>query len=112
MDERCATLAAEIFNWPSKAQLKCIFENDGYMVREGKYSISLGEVDQFVFRTLENDLNSGTISADHTSMKELVAFAGRVSRTLAKAKVKHRFEVYSVEGKLVAYVHHDWPKDW
>ncbi|WP_147273302.1 hypothetical protein [Paracoccus lutimaris] len=42
----------------------------------------------------------------------LVAFSRRVSKNLANAGLRHRLEIYSGTGELVADLHHDWPKDW
>lgn len=111
MIEQYATLASEISKWPSKAELVNMFGSDGYAVIEGKYSVRLDDFDHFVFRELGGDLGPGCITADHASTEELVSTCERVSQTLAKAGVKHRFEVYSEKEELAAYIHHNWPKD-
>jgi hypothetical protein len=111
IDTRNAILAADIFNWPSKTQLKHILEADGYEVTEWMCSQSLGEMGYFVFRAMEDDSNSGVISAEHATINEFVAFTPRVSRTLTKANIEHRFDLYSDKGELIAYLHHDWPQN-
>lgn len=107
-----ATLAAQIFNWPTKAELVSIFRSDRYAVKEGKYSIVLEDFGHFAFRELGQDLGEGCISAYHESVEELTIFSKRVSATLARVGIKHRFEVYSNMSELAAYFHHEWPKDW
>jgi hypothetical protein len=109
--DKYAFISAQIDKWPSKNKLANIFKSDGFEVTEGKYSIRLEDFEHFVFRDLGGDLSSGCITADHESAKELVDFSGRVSQTLGKAGVRHRFEVYSENEELVAYMHYDWPKD-
>lgn len=37
--------------------------------------------------------------------------ASLVSNCLAKAKLKHRFEVYDENDELVGYYHYEWPND-
>ena len=101
-----------IDNWPSQSALAEIFRSDGYLVDEGKYSIRLGDFGHFVFRELGGDLGPGKITAESDSTEDLIAFSRRVSGTLAKAGIRHRFEIYSGADELVAYMHWDWPKDW
>ena len=112
MHDDCPGFAGELANWPSKAALAQIFRSDGYQICEGRYSIRLEDFEHFEFRELGGDLGPGAVSAESTSTQALTTFAGRVSRTLAKAGIRHRFEIYSATDALVAYLHHDWPKDW
>lgn len=88
-----------------------MFKNDGYQVREGRFSVRLVDFPEFVFRELGGDLGPGCVTADDESTEALVAFSERVSKTLAKAGVKHRFEIYTATDTLTAYSHHDWPED-
>ncbi len=111
MNEEHATLAAELDSWPAKKSLMDLLTSDGFDVAEGKFSIRLNDFEHFVFRELDGGIRSGSITADHVSTRELVDFSHRVSHTLAKGNIRHRFEVYSGEGELAAYIHHDWPKD-
>ena len=112
MNDEYAFIAAEISNWPTKSQLVNIFQSDGYAVIDGNYSVGLADFDHFAFRGLGGDLDVACITGDHESTEELVAFARRVSQTLANSGLRHRFEVYSEKDELAAYLHHDWPKDW
>ena len=112
MSDDYALLAAEISNWPSKADLVKMFEAEGYAVYEGRYSVRLKDFDHFAFQELGGDLGPGCITADHPSVEAFVAICERVSQTLGKNGIRHRFEVYSGEEDLAAYLHHDWPKDW
>ncbi len=111
MSNGYALLAAEISRWPSMNELASIFRSDGYTVIEGKFSLRLADFNHFVFRELGGDLSLGSVSADHRSTEELVAFSHPVSRTLANSGIRHRFEVYSEKEELAAYMHHNWPKD-
>ena len=61
---------------------------------------------------LGGDLGPGRVTAESDSTEKLIAFSRRVSKTLADAGVRHRFEIYSGADELAAYLHHDWPKDW
>jgi len=106
-----AILYAGISNWPTKAELIRIFRSDGYAVKEGKYSVRLKDFDHFAFQELGQDISPGIITADHESVEELISFSERVSATLAKAGIRHRFEVYSETEELAAYIHHGWPED-
>ncbi|WP_176440188.1 hypothetical protein [Boseongicola aestuarii] len=57
-------------------------------------------------------MGPGVVTAESDSAEELIVFLRRVSQTLADADVRHRFEVYSGTDKLIAYIHHEWPKAW
>ena len=111
MSERNAIMAAEIDNWPTKSALAEMFRSEGYAVTQGRFSVRLTDFDNFVFRELGGDLQSGSISADSESTDRLIAFASRVSETLKIHSVRHRFEVYSEIGEMAAYLHHDWPRE-
>ena len=104
MHDDCPGFAGELDDWPSKAALA--------QICEGRYSIRLEDFEHFEFRELGGDLGPGAVTAESTSAQALTAFVGRVSRTLAKAGIRHRFEIYSASDALIAYLHHDWPKDW
>jgi hypothetical protein len=112
MNDEYPGFAGELENWPSNSTLAEIFRSEGYLVTEGKYSVSLDDFSHFVFRELGSELGSGTITAESDSTEDLIAFSHRVSRTLANAGIKHRFEIYSEADDLIAYIDHDWPKDW
>lgn len=103
--------AGELASWPSKSALALMFRAAGYLVDEGRYSVSLNDFEHFVFRELGGDLGPGRISAGSESAEELIAFSRRVSQTLGDAGIKHRFEIYSGTDELIAYMHHDWPAD-
>lgn len=111
MDDEDAILSAEISGWPSKSDLANMLRADGYSVVEGKYSIRLEDFSHFVFQELGEPAGAGCISADDASVEALIACSSRVSKTLAKAGIRHRFEVYDGDEVLAAYFHHAWPKD-
>ncbi|SMX22499.1 hypothetical protein BOA8489_00596 [Boseongicola aestuarii] len=104
--------AGELDRWPSKSALAEMFKSDGYQVQEGRFAIRLKDFDSFAFRELEGDMGPGVVTAESDSAEELIVFLRRVSQTLADADVRHRFEVYSGTDKLIAYIHHEWPKAW
>lgn len=109
----CAFLGADIAEWPSKKALVEMFRADGYRVSEGQYLVSLDDFDRFVFKELVGPPRPGRIDADNLSEEALIAFSQRVSRTLTKAGVRHRFEIYPAaeNADMVAYFHYDWPKE-
>ena len=111
MHDDAPGFAGELDPWPSKPALAAIFRADGYQLHEGRYSIRLEDFQHFEFRELGGNLGPGTITAENPSAEALTAFARRVSATLAHAGIKHRFEIYSPDDDLIAYLHHDWPQD-
>ena len=110
MTGRGAYLAAELDGWPDASRLADILRDGGLAVRVGRYSVRLDGFDAFAFRELGGDLSGGSVDACHDSLPALLAVSRRVSDALAKAKVRHRFEIYSDAGECAARLHFDWPR--
>ncbi len=80
----------------------------GLTVDVGRYSIRIRDCAHFAFQEYGGP-HGPTIEADAPSVEALLHDARLVSGALARAGVRHRFEVYDMEAVLRAYVHHDWP---
>jgi hypothetical protein len=39
----------------------------------------------------------------------MIREGGLVSNALARAGIKHRFEIYDENDRLAGYLHHEWP---
>ena len=50
------------------------------------------------------------LDADADNAESMLADAKLVSNALVNADIKHCFEVYDFNDKLVAYFHHEWPQ--
>jgi len=112
MNEEYSVLSGEIENWPSKDEMCEILKAVNFSLNVGTYAIRIKDFEHFVFREFGGDLGSPCITADSESTEELVKQSCIVSKALAKADLRHRFEVYDGEDELAAYHHHKWPKDW
>ena len=108
--ETWAYVAAELAYWPPKSELARLFRRAGLKICEGRFSIRLEEFDRFSFEALGGD-SAPSVDADSRSAAALIAFSQRVSRILAEADLRHRFEIYRGDHKpdLIAYMHHGWP---
>ncbi|MGR3648094.1 MAG: NYN domain-containing protein [Shimia sp.] len=106
-----AIAAAELDPWPSKAALKAVLEAGGHPVVEGPHSLRVSDAPRFAFQDLEGPA-APSIEAHGDETKALVVTCRDISNTLSAANIRHRFEVYSYNDALAAYLHHDWPKDW
>lgn len=103
-----AILAADLSHWPSKAETAALLQAAGLAAEVGRYSIRVRDCAHFVFQEYDGP-GRPTIDAGASSVDALLHDARRVSGALARAGVRHRFEVYDGAGVLRAYVHHDWP---
>ncbi|GGE59878.1 hypothetical protein GCM10007421_38200 [Halopseudomonas oceani] len=112
MSEEYAGLSGEIENWPSKDEMCQILEAANLSLNVGEYAIRIQGFDHFVFREFGGDLGAPCITADEESAEELIRQSSIVSKALTVAGLRHRFEVYDGNDELVAYHHHNWPKDW
>jgi hypothetical protein len=83
----------------------------GLTVEVGRYSIRVGDCSHFVFKEYGGDLGEPTIEADGESVEALLREAKLVSDALARANVKHRFEIYDGQHVFSGYLHYDWPRE-
>lgn len=106
-----AYIAGEIADWPSKERMAFLLRAAGLTVSVGPYAVRVHDCDHFSFEQYGGDLGPPRIAADASSLEDLMRDAKRVSEALARAGLRHRFEVYDGRGELAGYVHNDWPCD-
>jgi hypothetical protein len=106
-----AHIAGQLASWPPKDEMASILRRAGLSVTVGQYSIRLDDCEHFVFQEYGGDLGDPSIDADADSSDHLLRDASRVSRALAEANIRHRFEIYDHNDVLAGYLHHDWPID-
>jgi hypothetical protein len=106
-----AWIAAELGDWPTKDAMAKVLRNAGLRIRVGRYSIRVEDCGYFVFQQYGGDISEPAVEADTVSAEQIIREAKLVSQALARAGVKHRFEVYndSRHGVMVGYLHHEWP---
>jgi hypothetical protein len=111
MIDTSAILSGQCSPWPTQEALVSYLENGGLRVNQGLYSVRVEDCSHFVFQHLGGDITSPTIDADAENAAILHQEAQWVSAALTAAGVKHRFEVYDYNDKLVAYLHFNWPAE-
>jgi hypothetical protein len=104
-----AYLGGEIPAWPSKRRLSAILGEAGLTVAIGRYSVRVEDCSHFIFQEYGGDLGVPVIEADADSAEELLRDAKLVSEALARAGVRHRFEIYDDRPEMAGYLHHEWP---
>jgi hypothetical protein len=105
----CSRLFGTLNNWPTKDQMASILNNAGLRVRVGQYSVRLDDCSHFVFQEYGGDLGDPSIDADADTVEEMMNDGALVSGALARAGIKHRFEVYDDGDRIAGYFHHAWP---
>ncbi len=85
-----------------------ILRNGGLRIQVGSFSVRVQDCSHFVFQEYGGDLGDPSIDADADTVGEMMREARLVSDALARAGVKHRFEVYDSD-TLAGYLHYDWP---
>lgn len=86
-----------------------ILRDAGLRVQVGRYSIRVEDCSHFVFQEYGGDLGFPTIDAGADTVEELMREGRLVSEALARAGVRHRFEIYKDMDELCGYLHHQWP---
>jgi hypothetical protein len=66
-----------------------------------------GWVDELMVET--GDAAACLVSGDDDDVERLAEAARRLSVTLARHALRHRFEVYDADHELAAYFHYGWP---
>jgi len=102
------TIAGELGKWPGKMELATILRAGGLNITIGKYSIRVNDCSHFVFQEYGGDLGDPQIDAEADSFEIMLREGGMVSKVLADAGIKHRFEIYNTEDNMVGYLHYDW----
>jgi hypothetical protein len=107
-----AHLAGELDNWPTKDEMAAILREAGLGVRVGRYSVRIEDCEHFVFQQYGGDLGDPQIDADADTVDDMVRDGRLVSNALARAGLRHRFEIYDDDvnpDTLAAYLHYGWP---
>ena len=89
--------------------LAAILRAAGLRVQVGRYSVRVQDCAHFVFQEYGGDLGDPTIEADADSVEDMMIEGRLVSDALARAGIRHRFEIYDDRDELAGYLHHEWP---
>lgn len=111
MEDQSASVAGECAPWPSKAGMVALLRNGGLQIVEGRHSVRVKDCEHFVFQHFDGIASGPTLDADAETVAQMLADTALVSRALASANVRHRFEVYGPGDALVGYFHHEWPNE-
>jgi hypothetical protein len=106
-----AHIAGQLAVWPPKEQMATILCDGGLRIQVGRYSVRVEDCSHFVFQEYGGDLGDPSIDADADTVGEMMREGRLVSDALARAGVKHRFEIYDDSDKLAGYLHYDWPPE-
>jgi hypothetical protein len=109
MRDTSVHIAGELSEWPDKDRMAAILRNAGLRVVLGRYSVRVEDCSHFVFQEYGGDTDKPAIDADARSLEEMMREGKLVSDALARAGIRHRFELYDAANALVGYLHHDWP---
>ena len=109
MADTSAGIAGELTEWPTKDRMAAVLRDAGLRVYVGRYSIRVEDCSYFVFQQYGGDLGDPCIEADADSAEEMLRDGTLVSDALARAGIRHRFEVYDHREDKVGYLHHEWP---
>ncbi len=104
-----AHIAGQLTEWPSKERMANILRDAGLQVYVGDYSIGVKDCSHFVFQEYGGDFGNPTIDADAKSAEDMLREGKLVSDALAKARIRHRFEIYAQGDEMVGYLHYNWP---
>lgn len=107
--DNSVNIAGELAEWPGKSELAKILRTGGLDITEGEYSIFVNDCSYFVFQEFGGDLGDPQIEAEADSLEIMLREGGMVSKVLAGAGIKHRFEIFDTEDNMVGYLHYDWP---
>ena len=102
-------ISGELDSWPSKSEMADLLRGAGFSVNVGTYSIRLDDCEHFVFQEYGGEIDPPTIDADGSSLDAMLHDGNRVSEALASCGIRHRFEIYNLDGDMVGYIHHQWP---
>jgi hypothetical protein len=90
--------------------MAAILRDAGLRLYVGPYSIRVEDCARFKFQEYGGDLGQPIIDASAETVEGMMQDGRLVSQALARAGVKHRFEVYDDDGdELAGYLHHGWP---
>ena len=104
-------IAGQLAEWPTKERMAAILRAAGLEVDVGAYSVRVKSGSHFVFQEYGGDLGEPRVEADAGSLARMMRDAGLVSAALGRAGIRHRLEVYSEDNAMLAYLHHEWPRE-
>jgi hypothetical protein len=99
----------ELSPWASKERLAEVLRAGGLRVYVGPYSVRVEDCSHFQFEHYGGDLGAPHIDAEADSVEQMQREAAMVSVALARAGLRHRFEILDGHGNEIAHLHHDWP---
>jgi len=103
-------IAGALSAWPQKQQMAAILRAAGLNLYVGQYSIRIKDCSHFVFQQYGGgDMSEPRVDADADSLEQMMRDAKLVSDALARGRIRHRFEIYDSNQKMVGYLHHRWP---
>lgn len=102
-------IAGQLSAWPDKERMATILRGAGLRVSVGRYSVRVEDCSHFIFQEYAGDLGVPSIDADAESLDEMMRDGKLVSDALARAGIRHRFELYGASDEMVGYLHHEWP---
>lgn len=109
MTDTSVHIAGELSVWPTKDRMAEILREAGLRISVGLYSIRVEDCSHFVFQEYGGDLGDPVIETDADSAEDMLREGKLVSNALARAGIRHRFEIYDHHSNMVGYLHHDWP---
>lgn len=105
-----AHIDGQLDSWPTKERMARMHRAVGLRVQVGPYSVRVEDCSLFVFQGYGGDLGDPTVDADADDVDDLMREGRLVSDALARAGLRHRFEVYDDNNELSGYLHHEWPR--
>ena len=102
-------LCGELAPWPTRDALAELLRAADLAVTVGQHSLRVADCTHFVFQDFGRPDANPTVDADGPDLATLSKEAAQVSAALAKAGVRHRFELYDEADEMVGYLHHLWP---
>jgi hypothetical protein len=88
-------------NLPAEVRESCHYQG-------GRY-IRVTDVGDFKLERISS--NEYLARADMETVEQLLSAALRTSDILTSQRIKHGFELYDEQEKLVYYLHYQWPRD-
>src|SRR5262249_35174815 len=89
-----AHISGQLATWPTKDGMVAILQNAGLRAHVGQYSVRVTDCSHFVFQEYGGDLGDPAIDADADTVEDMIREGGLVSDALARAGIRHRFEIY------------------
>lgn len=103
-------LSGQIDEWPTKSEMALLLGEAGLDIYVGKYSIRINDCQHFILQQYGGDLGDPCFDADASDLGTMLDDSRLVSRVLASANLRHRFELYDEKDVFVGYMHHNWPQ--